>query len=80
MTTLADRACNSLKSVGVADRDARAYVAAVLDGVTNPDAEMIEAGLVELNQAMGRPGKDERGYRKLLVVAIYQAMLHRARL
>jgi hypothetical protein len=79
--TLADRAISSLKSFGFAAPDARACVNAILDGVTNPDAEMIEAGLVELNAAWGKP-KDHnaRVYRRQLVVTIYQAMLHRARL
>jgi hypothetical protein len=75
--TLADRARNSLKSVGVDDQNARAYTVLVLKEITNPDPEMIEAGMQELNLAMGKPGKDERSYRKLLAVAVYQAMLAR---
>jgi len=44
--TLADRARNSLTSVGVSPDTARAYVAAILDGVTNPDAEMVNKALI----------------------------------
>jgi hypothetical protein len=75
--TLADRARNSLKSVNVSDQDAWAYTVLVLKGITNPDPEMIEAGMTELNLAMGKPGKDERAYRKQLAVTVYQAMLAR---
>lgn len=75
--TLADRARNSLKSVGIADQDAWAHTVLVLKEITNPDPEMIEAGMTELNLAMGKPGKDDRAYRKLLAVAVYQAMLAR---
>jgi hypothetical protein len=55
--TRADRAKNALKSTGISDQDASLYVKAVIDGVASPDDEMIEAGLAELNEAMGKPSR-----------------------
>jgi hypothetical protein len=75
--SLADRARNSLKSVGVDDQEAWACTVLVVKAITDPDPEMVEAGMSELNLAMGKPGKDERTYRKQLAVAVYQAMLAR---
>ena len=79
MPTLAHKAELALRSTGLHPQKAQQAVDTVIKTITEPDVEMISAGVTELNTALGKPGKNDRAYRTQLTATIWRAMVARTR-
>ena len=77
--TLKGRAINSLRALMPTEHGLDA-VETVLDHLTEPDRDMLDAGRAELDFALGEPFDRQHGpaYRRALCAVIWRAMLDRA--
>jgi hypothetical protein len=81
MTTLAAAAIARVVQRGYSLDYAEVMVDGVIDALKDPDREMLDAGLAELNLAMGPKPDPKHGdaYRRELARVIWAAMLDRVR-
>jgi hypothetical protein len=79
--TLAQAAIRRVVGLGYSIEFADLVVGIVIEELTDPDRDMLDAGLADLDLALGKPSDRDHGrtYRRDLLRVIWHSMLDRAK-